>query len=232
MNTALHELGNIATSVSYFQSYNIAYASRLLDIGTHFGSFLQQIYSLGYRELVGVDVELEALMSGLETYSSLCRRLLHYDGKSLPFCDDSFDVVTMFDVIEHVPQSDIYLCEVQRILKPNGLLIFQTPNVITNLPWEIIHQRSFTRWRSYHCSLQTLTSLKKLLGDAGFNDVRIEKHSLVSDYNTERAKRVLGAFGLILLRLATVSPLYFYPNFWGSCRKAAKVVETADWQVS
>ena len=228
MNTALQELGNITTSVSYFQRYNIAYASRVLDIGTHFGSFLQQIYSLGYRELIGVDVDLEVLMAGLEEYTTLCGRLLHYDGKFLPFCDNSFDVVTMFDVIEHIARPHNYLREVGRILRPDGLLIFQTPNIITNLPWEIIQHRSLTYWRSLHCSLQTLTSLRKLLSDADFEDMRIEKHSLVSDYNTERARRVLGSLGMILFRLAAFSPLYFYPNFWGSCRKSAKMAKDAD----
>jgi SAM-dependent methyltransferase len=219
MSAPLQEMGNIATSVSYFQSCNIAHASRVLDIGTHFGSFLQQIYSLGYREFVGVDVDLEVLMSGLEEYTTLCGRLLHYDGKFLPFCDNSFNVVTMFDVIEHIARPRNYLCEVRRILRPDGLLIFQTPNIITNIPWEIIQHHSLTYWRSFHCSLQTLTSLKKLFSDAGFEDVRIEKYSLVSDYNDERARRVLGPFGIILFRLAAYSPLYFYPNFWGSCRK-------------
>lgn len=213
------EMGNIDTSVTYFQRYHISRATRLLDIGTYLGSFVHALNGLGYEQTTGIDVDFEAMTAGARAHPGLRGCLLHYGGKSLPFADGSFEVVTMFDVLEHLDRPAAYLGEVYRILKPNGLLIFQTPNLITNIPWEIIQHRSFTYWRSYHRSLQTLVSLKKLLRQSGFTDATVEKHNLDSDYNAARARRTLGALGVTLMRLAQSFPLGLYPNFWGSCRK-------------
>lgn len=218
MRLELQEMGNIDTSVSYFQRYSISHDSHILDIGTYLGSFVHDLCSLGYDRVTGIDVDFGALVAGAEAYPHLRECVLHYDGSVLPFASKSFDVVAMFDVLEHVARPATYLREVRRVLKSNGLFIFQTPNLITNIPWEILQTRSLTYWRTYHCSLQTLPSLKKLLRQAGFKEVIIEKHSLISGYNTERAQRVLGALGLTLIRLARFLPLYLFPNFWGSGR--------------
>jgi len=61
----------------------------------------------------------------------------------------------MFDVIEHIPNIEDFLKgQVYRVLKEKGIFVFQTPNKIINIPWEIINQRSLTKWKKYHCSLQ------------------------------------------------------------------------------
>ncbi|MGH2829197.1 MAG: class I SAM-dependent methyltransferase, partial [Actinomycetota bacterium] len=41
----------------------------------------------------------------------------------------SFDVVCLWDVLEHIPQIDDFLSEIRRILKPGGLLAVQSPNI-------------------------------------------------------------------------------------------------------
>lgn len=48
---------------------------------------------------------------------------------SLPWLDDSLDVVTSFDVIEHLPGSPLqHLGEIRRVLKPGGVLLLSAPN--------------------------------------------------------------------------------------------------------
>jgi SAM-dependent methyltransferase len=49
------------------------------------------------------------------------------DRVALP--SDGFDVVTLFDVLEHIPDIQIFFAEVGRILKPGGLLVVQSPNI-------------------------------------------------------------------------------------------------------
>lgn len=46
---------------------------------------------------------------------------------ALPFADSSFDLVTAFDVIEHVDNDERVFSELTRVLKPNGCLIFSVP---------------------------------------------------------------------------------------------------------
>ena len=79
-----------------------------------------------------------------------------------------FDIVLSFDVLEHIPDVDAHLSEARRVLKSNGFYLFQTPNKLTNVPFEIIKNRSLTKHKEHHCSLQTFWSLKRLLAAHGF----------------------------------------------------------------
>jgi len=50
------------------------------------------------------------------------------DAQSLPFDDEIFDLVTAFSLIEHVPNKELMISEMLRVLKPNGELLLQFPN--------------------------------------------------------------------------------------------------------
>lgn len=50
---------------------------------------------------------------------------------SLPFADASFDLLTANMVVEHVAQPRALLSEVYRVLKPNGIFLFHTPNALS-----------------------------------------------------------------------------------------------------
>ncbi|MEO9474306.1 MAG: methyltransferase domain-containing protein [Cyclobacteriaceae bacterium] len=58
--------------------------------------------------------------------------------------DNSFDTIVTFQVIEHIKNDELYLKEIQRILKPGGTALISTPNIKMTLsrnPW---HQREYT----------------------------------------------------------------------------------------
>jgi len=57
------------------------------------------------------------------------------DATNLPFDNESFDVVTMFDVIEHVPDHQKAISEALRVLKPKGFLLVSTPNENWHFPY-------------------------------------------------------------------------------------------------
>jgi hypothetical protein len=69
-----------------------------------------------------------------------------------------------------------FLSDIGRVLRPGGTLVFHTPNMLVNVPKEILYTKSLSGWRHYHCSLQTVLSLPRLLRRSGFVPVVIEKH--------------------------------------------------------
>lgn len=96
---------------------------RLFDVGAATGFFLKIAQNRGYS-VSGVEMSdyaaLMARKSGIEVYSG--------DLMSLSLRNQSFDIVTMLDVLEHMTEPLVELLEVKRILKPDGLLVINAPN--------------------------------------------------------------------------------------------------------
>ena len=61
------------------------------------------------------------------------------DATELQFEDGVFDTVTMFDVLEHVPDHERAVAEALRVLKPRGYLLVSTPNEHWRFPYLPIH---------------------------------------------------------------------------------------------
>ena len=94
---------------------------RLLDIGCGTGKNIESFSTLG--KVWGIDYSEQAI--------KFCRtrglqNIILAEAGNIPFCSESFDVITMLDVLEHL-EEDKTLEEVVRILKPKGLLIVTVP---------------------------------------------------------------------------------------------------------
>ena len=102
---------------------------RVLDLGCGIG---HSFHLLAPRETVGVDVDAAAL-AGQD------RETVVADMRALPFSGASFDAVLSVQSIEHVPDPERVLAEVARVLRPDGVAVFVTPNRLTlGRPDEII----------------------------------------------------------------------------------------------
>lgn len=73
--------------------------------------------------IVGLDYDLPSL----KKHRSISLKLKG-DICTLPFKDDSFDLVTANMVVEHLAHPEIQFREITRILKPGGVFLFHTPN--------------------------------------------------------------------------------------------------------
>jgi ubiquinone/menaquinone biosynthesis C-methylase UbiE len=95
---------------------------KILDVGCGTGTMLR--YLAAYGEIQGVDADSEAVhfcqMRGLENVSQLA-------GEAIPFADNSFDLITMFDVLEHIEDHSGALREIFRVLKRDGMLVLTVP---------------------------------------------------------------------------------------------------------
>lgn len=222
------EYGNIELSYNFLMdkiSENNFELSkiRMLDLGTNMGSLPYLIHTRHSADVTGVDLDARQIANGQKKYPEIADRLVSVDSNLDIIRDESFDVIMMFDVIEHIPEVEKYLKgNVYRILKKNGLFVFQTPNKRINPIYEIIQGKSFTRWKEYHCSLQTPKSLKNILVDAGFDRIYVEKYRIDSDYNKEKIRRYAGPLTGALFAFFQSMPLGLYPNLWGTARKSVR----------
>lgn len=57
------------------------------------------------------------------------------DATALPFADNYFSAVTMFDVLEHIPDDKKAILEALRVLQPGGFLLLSTPNENWRFPY-------------------------------------------------------------------------------------------------
>lgn len=62
-----------------------------------------------------------------------------YDGRTIPFADESFDIVFSSHVLEHVPWCDGLLTEMQRVLKSDGVMVHIVPNACWRFWTSITH---------------------------------------------------------------------------------------------
>ena len=103
---------------------------KLLDVGCLWGSFLGSAHQSGF-DVTGVEPFGKAAI-----YVREILKLNASQGtlRSAGFPSESFDVVTILDVIEHLTDPVTELKEAYRVLKPGGLLVVSTPNVNSLIP--------------------------------------------------------------------------------------------------
>lgn len=140
---------------------------RVLDVGCGSGGFLRALCQDNKWEGMGIDINPYALDIARRQGVNVQRGTL--EDVHLPA--DSFDAVTLWDVIEHVPGPCDTLSEIRRILKPNGRLLLSAPSAKS---WQIHLWRN--RWVAWetprHLQIFSMQTLHRLAGDTGFEIVR------------------------------------------------------------
>ena len=139
--------------------------TRLLDIGCGEGFFLFSASRMGYTAK-GIELCQDA--------AEYARTEFGLDVEAKPFEEakfpgDHFDVVTLWQVLEHVPYPLSMLREVYRILKPGGLVVISTPDFGSLLAR--ILRRRWWNVRRLHINQFVVKTLKSILENAGFRDV-------------------------------------------------------------
>jgi SAM-dependent methyltransferase len=148
---------------------SISPAGDLLDVGSHCGFFLRRGRARGWR-VTGVEPSPAS--------SGLARERFDLDVKTGflddRFADDSYDAVTLIDVLEHVGRPRALLREVARVLRPGGVVLVKVPNagylsakyrLLRRIPRAIVDAFD-AREHVVHYSPQTLG---RLLREEGFD---------------------------------------------------------------
>lgn len=184
-------------------------AKTLLDVGANFGYFVKE--ASAWFDAVGIEpsprvVEWARTHLGapLEVGSIYDRR---------PDFRGRFDVITMFDVIEHLPDPRAALERCREYLTPDGRLFITTPDSGSPMARALGSQWYYVDLVE-HISLFNATSLRRLLADAGFAVVATRTIGRRYRFSyIERRLRQLSAETLLLRAAHAVSlPLRLWPN--------------------
>ncbi|HLE62866.1 MAG TPA: class I SAM-dependent methyltransferase, partial [Pyrinomonadaceae bacterium] len=95
---------------------------KILDVGCGTGANLEMLSQFGEAE--GIDVSREALAFCLQRG---LRNVREGEAERLPFPDNSFDLVTGLDVVEHLDNDLAGLKEMHRVLRPQGRILLFVP---------------------------------------------------------------------------------------------------------
>ncbi len=155
-----------------------------LDIGCGPGTFIATLPE-GHRS-VGIDIAAPQIAHAETRYATARREFRVVEPGPLPFADESFDVVTLVELIEHLPdeQNRRLLAEARRVLRPGGRLLASTPNYASLWPaLELLVDRlGRVPYRDQHITHYTRGRLSALLEAAGFADVRVCGYMLAAPF--------------------------------------------------
>lgn len=119
----------------------------VLDVGCNTGYGTLRFMPVANR-VVGADVSPRAIDAALHRATDGRPEFVVTTGFELPFANGSFDLVTSFQVLEHVPDPKAFLGELVRVARPGGTVILATPNAATRLypgmaPWNRFHVHEY-----------------------------------------------------------------------------------------
>ncbi|MBI4437181.1 MAG: methyltransferase domain-containing protein [Candidatus Omnitrophica bacterium] len=140
---------------------------RLLDVGCSRGHFLNGLKREGW-EVEGIEVSKEAVSQAEKEFG-----LKIFQGKleDAPFPENSFDVVTCWDVLEHVPEPVPFLKKCRSLLKGGGILFIDTPNVESL--YACLIGRKWVGFNRYHLFYYSPETLRDILRKVGFEEIGI-----------------------------------------------------------
>lgn len=193
---------------------------RLLDVGCATGNYLAELRQLGW-EVFGVELNKEAADYVQERFGF---EVFNGDLLDSQFPDNSFNVVTLWDVLEHTFDPLAIMCEIKRILKPNGLVAFSIPDPASD--WA---KRFGSAWIGYdsprHLYLFHGESLDLLLAQSGFHLLATSHfletyHTWVAGFHTwlnremgdGRIRRLLKKFAYLPIWGPLTSPYFQWLN--------------------
>lgn len=105
--------------------------NKVLEVGGGRSGLTTLLYPEAY--VTNIDLNPEFASSPLNRQERM--QFVCGDATALPFEDGTFDVVTMFDLLEHVPDDRKAAEETLRVLKPGGYLLVSSPNENWRFPY-------------------------------------------------------------------------------------------------
>jgi 2-polyprenyl-3-methyl-5-hydroxy-6-metoxy-1,4-benzoquinol methylase len=178
LHTFRHELERISPLIE---------PGRVLDIGSHVGVFLEVAAAMGWK---AEGVEPSRWATDLARSRGLTVTCGTLDDLAVP--PSSFDLVTLWDVIEHLPDPAEELWRLHKLLRPGGLVAISTMDV--DAPIAQVLGRHWPWYMQMHLFYFSRKTLRQLVENAGYEVLEIRRHRRIVRiaYLVSRLERPLG----------------------------------------
>jgi len=164
---------------------------RLLDVGASCGFFVEEALRAGF-DAYGVELSAEAISKAPD---DIRVRLTLGDVNALNAADQqAFDVITAFDLIEHVFDPIAFLHQLRQVAKPGSWIVISTPDAGHFLRYVLR-----ARWPMFqplqHTVLFSRRGLRLSLSAAGYDDITVgpAHKTLTADYLAGQVQMYLPA---------------------------------------
>lgn len=164
-------------ALGYLQNNFDPGKTAILDVGCFNGFFVKKLVSLGF-DAHGIDFNSKAVAYGREKLG-LGARISSATVEQWVEDEKRFDVITLFEVLEHLPEARPFLAKVLKLLKDEGVIVISTPN--GKMCW-----RPPLDYPPHHVSRFTLKSLEACLSGLGMRSLyaaeQMSTYDLVRHY--------------------------------------------------
>lgn len=194
-----------AVEAKFYQEVGLS--GKILDVGCGDGHFA----SITFDHPLDVGIDPWAGPVHEAGQRGIYRLTIHGIGSALPFEAASFDCAISNSVLEHIPEVDVVLKDIGRVVKPGGMFVFCVPNhqFLKNLGFSgfldkvglkaaaDLYRRFFNRIsRHYHCDDPEIWQAR--LSQAGFEVERWWHYFSPAAFHVLEAGHYLGLPALIL----------------------------------
>ena len=156
----------------------------MLDVGCGVGSLHPLLHGIAGR-LSGIDVSSASLAQARAANSGIDYR--EFDGRTFPFEDSSFDLVTAICVMHHIVPAEWthFIGEMRRVVRPGGLVCVIEHNPYNPLTRLAVARCEFDR----DAVLLSAGKTRKLMAAGGLREIGM-RHFLLLPWDTKPARRL------------------------------------------
>ncbi len=144
--------------------------ARVLDIGCGVGQVVRRLKDAGF-DACGVEVS-EPNVAKAKGFGLKCEL---YDGRQLPFPDQSFAAVGALNVLEHVEEPEAFIQELVRVVQPGGKVVLSSPNFFRALGFRDYHPRMRgigNKWKNLVRMLAKRRQIREEPGNVRFDRMK------------------------------------------------------------